>query len=288
VSWHREEFLELCAGYVLDCLDPRDRQRLEEHLALGCPECERALAEYSEGAVLLAKSLPEELPNPSLRDRVMIAASAGRREATQAPRLERIEPGVESRPRMPEPRVVKLEPERRGGGSPWTAIGWALAAALAVVAYLGFAQKQGAGRQVADLEAQLRAAQGRLADEQRWAAVLSAPGARVSVLAATPQARHGLAGRATIDPATRRAVLVLENVTAPPGRDYELWAIRGKAPRALGLIAANSAGRAIVHLDDVGDPRTLNAFAVSLEPKGGAPTTDAPTGPVVLVGKVSE
>lgn len=288
MSWHREEFLELCAGYVLDCLDPRDRQRLEEHLAEGCPECERALAEYSEGAVLLARALPEELPNPSLRERVMIAASAGQREATQAPRLERVEPRVESRPPSPKPRVMAIEPERRRGGSPWTGLGWALAAALALVAYLGYAQWQGAGRRVAGLEAQLRAAQGKLADEQRWAAVLSAPGARVSVLAATPQARRGLAGRATIDPATRRAVLVLDNVKAPPGRDYELWAIRGKAPKALGLIAANDQGRAVVHLEDVGDPKTLNAFAVSLEPRGGAPTPDAPTGPVVLVGKVSE
>ena len=43
----------------------------------------------------------------------------------------------------------------------------------------------------------------------------------------------------------------------------------------------------VLRLENVGDPKELAAFAVSLEPSGGAPTPDAPSGPVVMVGKVS-
>jgi len=48
------------------------------------------------------------------------------------------------------------------------------------------------------------------------------------------------------------------------------------------------AGRAVVRLEDVGDPATLQAIAGSLEPEGGSPNPAAPSGPVVMVGKVSD
>jgi anti-sigma-K factor RskA len=41
-----------------------------------------------------------------------------------------------------------------------------------------------------------------------------------------------------------------------------------------------------MRLDGVGSLDTLGAFAVSLEPSGGAPTPTAPTGPVVMLGKI--
>jgi anti-sigma-K factor RskA len=79
-------------------------------------------------------------------------------------------------------------------------------------------------------------------------------------------------------------VVVLEHSTPPAGRDYELWMIRDGKPRSLGVVRPDEHGDAVVRLEDVGDAATLAAFALSLEPTGGAPTDDAPTGPVVAVG----
>ena len=58
MSTHRGEYLELCAGYVLDVLEPEGRATLEAHLAEGCLECEAELARLSAGAFVLSTSVP--------------------------------------------------------------------------------------------------------------------------------------------------------------------------------------------------------------------------------------
>ena len=70
------------------------------------------------------------------------------------------------------------------------------------------------------------------------------------------------------------------------GKALELWALpKDGAPRSLGLIAAGSDTR--IRLAGT-DPRLVaaNAFAVSLEPRGGSPTGQ-PTGPVLCSGNVA-
>ena len=72
-----------------------------------------------------------------------------------------------------------------------------------------------------------------------------------------------------------------------PDRDFELWFIQGdNAPQSLGVVPVN--GRVQVQLDakmraSIG---AGTVFAVTLEPKGGAPA-GVPTGPIVAKGAVS-
>jgi anti-sigma-K factor RskA len=107
------------------------------------------------------------------------------------------------------------------------------------------------------------------------------------VLEITPQGERALRARATYDPATRSAVVVFENLKAPSGRDYQLWALHGATPRSLGVIKTDARGRAVMRLDNAGNPATLAAFAVSLEPAGGSRNPAGPSGPVVMLGKLS-
>ena len=79
---------------------------------------------------------------------------------------------------------------------------------------------------------------------------------------------------------------MFENVRAPQGSDYQLWAIVGGAPASLGVVKADAAGHAMMRLENVGEPKLLAAFAISLEPAGGSPNPNAPTGPVVMLGKL--
>ncbi|MGE0876207.1 MAG: anti-sigma factor [Burkholderiales bacterium] len=64
----------------------------------------------------------------------------------------------------------------------------------------------------------------------------------------------------------------------------ELWALpSGKAPRSLGVLAADDKLKLALHApadESLGD---VPALAVSLEPRGGSPT-GAPTGPVLFSG----
>ena len=42
----------------------------------------------------------------------------------------------------------------------------------------------------------------------------------------------------------------------------------------------------MMRLENLGEPKLLAAFAISLEPAGGSPNPNAPSGPVVMLGKL--
>jgi len=266
VSRHRAEHLDWCAAWVLGCLDEGDRQELERHLEEGCPICDAEIARLSEGSLRLAESAPPAMPRTSVRAATLERVRAAMAEETSRPR------GL-----LPMPR--------RGGGLRVT---WGLAAASIVLAvgvvslwYSGEATRRelaASHRTVADLQRALE-------DERAWSRLVAAKDVRAVQFSATPDAIPALRARGLWDPVTRRAVLVFELPATPAGHDYQLWGLTPAGPSSLGLVKADAAGRSMVRLPDAGDPSTLQAFAVSLEPAGGSPNPNAPSGPVILVGK---
>lgn len=272
MSIHRDEHLEMCAGLALGSLDEEDRRILERHLAEGCPECERALADFSTSVVALAASARSAKPSGDLRTRILDAVE---QEAAGGSAAER--------PRADGGRVVSMARHRPSRTS------WAWAAAAAALAVVTMMQWNAAEHLRADLEShrrQLAEAERRLAEERRWAEVLSAPDARAAELVITPAGVQALKARAVFDPRTSSAVIVFDHFTPPAGKDYELWAMRPDGVASLGVIKADAQGRATMRLEHLGAEDTLSGFAVSLEPQGGSPNPRAPTGPVVMVGKL--
>jgi anti-sigma-K factor RskA len=271
VSEHREEHLDLCAAYALGNLEPAERARLEEHLDHGCPTCEAALTKLSEATVLLAASAPAAQPSPALREKVLAAIRAEPRPV----------PVPDAEPRR---RSIPLKQRQV---TRWTDWAWgAVAAAMALASALLVGESNRLRAQLEDAREELQIIARRLAEEERLNEVLSAPGARVAVLELTPAGVQALRARVTYDPKTRSAVVVFENFSPPAGHDYELWAIRDAAPASLGLIKVDDKGNAVMRITDAGDPVSLQAFAVSLEPTGGSPNKAAPSGPVVMLGKL--
>jgi anti-sigma-K factor RskA len=130
--------------------------------------------------------------------------------------------------------------ERGRRGRVLTIASWAVAACLAVVAFLGWQH-----------------------DRERLA-VLEAAGAKSVALAPAAPDFGTLRGRAVYDPATGRAVFLLDNYRPPEGKDYELWAIRGGKPVSLGVARGAS-----ILVENLG---AIEALAVSLEEAGGSKT----------------
>jgi len=274
MSAHRDEHLDLCAGLVLGHLAEDERLALEAHLAEGCRACEVELARLGADAVRMAHAAPHLSAPAALRSRVLEAVRA---EARGARQVERGSTGAPARPTRAPARAARWIPT----------LAWAAAAVLAVVGIVQWRAATDLRRRLAAAEEARDRFARQLADEQRWATLALAPQARVIELKPTPSGAPALAARVTYDPATRRAILEVANFTPPADKDYQLWAITKSGPKSLGLLRADRGGRAVIRLPEVGDPATLDAFAVSLEERGGAPTPNAPAGPVVMVGKVA-
>jgi len=286
VNPHREEHLELCAGYVLGNLTEAEVAELEAHLKEGCGLCETEIHRLGRGAWAFAAATPRLLEPPALRGRVMEAIKEdGRDRGREGKRIAKREPRVRDvgRPPIPLPRRRSAAP----------VVAWLAAAAAVVVAAIGYTQWKEASRLRLDLgsaQAEISRLNQELKSERQWSAVALAPQTRVIQLAPTKDAAaagaSALHARVTYDPGTRQAIVSVTDLVTPAGKDYQLWAITKSGPASLGLVRADNEGRATIRLENVGDPFTLAAFAMSLEAEGGAPTSTAPAGPVVMVGKI--
>jgi len=284
VSQHRAEHLDLCAGWALGSLDAADAARLEAHVAAGCAVCDAALREFAEATELLAATAPAAEPPPALRTRVLEAARSTGAAGTAAAGAAAATPGAATPARD---RVVPIEGARARRGVPLGWIAAAVAAGLLVWTGTSLVRlRQGVATKdahIAALERERIDLQQRLAESGRWVGVVTAAEARVALLSPTAQGDAALRGRAIVDPGSRRAIVTFTNMHAPEGRAYELWTIRAGQPQSLGVIQSDAAGNAFLQLE-VGDVATLQALAVSLEPAGGSPTKNAPSGPVVMLG----
>jgi anti-sigma-K factor RskA len=227
---------KLTGAYAMDALDELERARFEQHLAQ-CEDCRAEVAELRETAALLAETTAVA-PPASLRDSVLAGISQVRPLAPEVPT---------------SPTRHDARPTARGRA--W--MPFLVAAALALVVGVGaLVMQPWAG---SDDVKRLTAA------EQ----VLQAPDAEEVFV------DLGEAGRATVvrSKSQDRAVISTEDmVSAPSGKDYELWFIEGDEFVSAGLMP-DEPDQTVV-LD--GSAAEAAAVGITVEPDGGSeqPTSD--------------
>ena len=84
-------------------------------------------------------------------------------------------------------------------------------------------------------------------------------------------------------PGGRLTVKLVAPQSIAADKSLELWAVPKEGPpRSLGLLAAD--GSVSLPLPANATPQSIPLLAVTLEPKGGSPNPNGPTGPIVFKG----
>jgi anti-sigma-K factor RskA len=249
---HDETFDELAAIYALGALDGQDLARFRAHLAQGCGECERVLAEGGEALSRAAADLASPPP------------AHVRRQLLQRIEAESATPG---RPKS-QRSVIALR---------WVASVAVVALVIsAVVTGLVAARYEARLGQLAREAAQLR---GQVAEQRQTLALLRDPETRVVALAGLEPSPRAT-GRMIWHERNGGMLVASGLPPVPRGKLYELWAIAGGKPIPAGTFAPDLNGRAVLTVKPV--EGRAEVFAVTLEPAPGVP---APTGPMYLASK---
>ncbi|MFJ7592377.1 anti-sigma factor domain-containing protein [Streptomyces sp. NPDC097617] len=228
----------LTGAYVLDALEPAERDAVERHLA-DCMSCAQEVRELSETVTRLGLAVAAP-PSPALRDEVMRRIATVRQEPPTTVKASR---GGHVRPR-------------------WRAPNWALAACFAAaVALGGVAVSQYEQAQ----EAREQAVRARIANDA-VGAVLASADARVS----TAPLRGGAVGTVVVSASRNQAVFAASGMPAPPsGKVYQLWYNDGGGRmRSAGLMDTGTpAAATLLH----GPVDTASGMGITVEPAGGSP-----------------
>jgi anti-sigma-K factor RskA len=129
-----------------------------------------------------------------------------------------------------------------------------------------------------DLQNQLQQSSARLDTMEKDAALLQSPGVKMAAMLGTADPKV----YATIywDTASKDVYLMINNLPRPVSdKQYQLWALLNGQPIDLGMIEVKQE-RLLYRMKNV---QNAQAFAITLEPKGGSPT---PTSTPIVLSKL--
>ena len=248
---------KLAAEYVLGTMKGGARRRFEALLQQE-PQVRRITAQWQDRLHPLAQFSPDVTPSPQLWQSI-----AGR-----------LKLGVAT-PAVPRQSFWQnLRDDLafwRGLGMASTALATILIAVLATRAPIVGSGSLPAVATTATTATTAPLATGNGAPQLSYVAMLADERAQPVAVVTGDETNHRLTVR-----------LVLAQTVAAD-RSLELWAVpKSGAPRSLGLVAAS--GSVTLQLPADTTPQTVSLLAISLEPKGGSPNRNAPTGPIVYKG----
>ncbi|MBI3578699.1 MAG: anti-sigma factor [Ignavibacteriales bacterium] len=288
----RHTYLELCIPYILGRLNPGNKKQFEAHIRTGCKECTKELAELENSLALLPLALKQQAPPAGAKERLIAKAVSGKFELPR-PEKSRAEKGRPERTAKPE--ISKRAEDAvvaRMATAPKVQRSWygyaTTFAAILIIAALGLYTNdliKTIGKQNAQIvalqdEVQRRGEVLKILQSQRIDMVL------MNGLEVNPAGY----GKIIWDPVKKTAIFQVANLpVVPQGKDYQLWIIKNKKPVSAGVFAVTSEKEGGSYFKvmslEVNERKDFDAFAVTLEPKGGVPQ---PTGAMYLLGATAK
>jgi anti-sigma-K factor RskA len=256
VNDHQGHDLDLAGAYVLDALEPEERDAFEHHLQ-SCAACRTEVAELRSVVDILPLVVEQIEPSTSLRERILADIEP---LESELPNLTSLPGGV------PRPAGIRRPWFERGGR-------YLAVAAAAVIVALG-------GWNV-HLQQEVHN-QPAAAGYYRDVAAAVASGASVWRVAGT--AGDPAASAAMVQPRghTPAYLLVHGLAPAPSHRVYQLWLMRGGKPTSAGVFSPSGSDPQVVRLPVPATGYTQTAVTVEPGPNGSPQPTTSP----ILLGRI--
>ncbi len=256
IPQHSELLDILAARYALGLMRGGARRRFESHARQSATVRARILLWQERMHAMMELPSPVQ-PSPNVWKRIENSLSAlPHRIVQSSPILQQM-----------QSTLTRLRQQLV-----WWRAGAVFAGIAAVVGTLFSLQSaqnlEGRGQQIVQLERQLQ--QQTTQQQVQYVAVLADEKSDASVLV-------------TFDPDKKR--LVLQRVGGyqeATDKSLQLWALPpGQAPQSLGVMSQDKVLKLTAAPEQIQNVPTL---AISLEPKGGVPSSSGPTGPVLFKG----
>jgi anti-sigma-K factor RskA len=266
----RAEELELFALGAL----PEDQAAVVQAHVSGCEECAGKLAQARGSAALLAFAVPQERPAATVKAELMGRIRASRE--AEAHSAWPVKPSVTESGGFGE-----RKPDAKSGW--WN---WVLAPVAVALALVSFALSWQNRRIAGELERERRAAEEILQDREqieKLVGVLAAPDTVTVKLAGTIDAANA-SGVVKFNAKAGVVLYAADLPSLPKDKSYQMWLVPANgAPISAGLLGPGGRAWGNMWTAEVPANTAAKAFAVTVEPVGGAPQ---PTGPKVLLGAV--
>lgn len=267
------EELELLA---LGALPEDQAESIQGHVE-ECVECAGKLAESRGHACLLAFAVKQDRPAGTVKAELMARIRVGREaeEHYAWPAKMQEPPGAK--------RTAESKSEARSG---W--LNWVLVVAAIALGLISFALSWQNRRIAAELHRERKAAESLIRDRQqieKFVGVLAAADTVTIQMSATRDGSKGSSSGVVKFNTKAGVVLYSADLPAlPRDKSYQMWLVpTNGAPISVGLLGPGGRAWGSMWTGEVPANTQAKAFAVTIEPVGGAAQ---PTGTKVLVGSV--
>ncbi len=273
---------DLIAGYALGDLNPEEAARLRQILDED-PACSQEVSSYEEAIALLPYSLPDAVPSPELKHKILSAARAESSHPVNEVPASNV---------IPLKRLSAASPPARRWRQWMPAISSGIAAVALVSFGVGQAQLGKQSQQTVALQQQLEetnrtveSLRSELNANQQVTALLDDPTTQIHALVGEVPSQSGdraTSARILVKPGAKEVTLVAQNLPQlPADQIYRFWSVTeaSPTPQYCGQFRPDDSGTALWTAVDAACVENPLQTMVTLDALD-APTTSP--GPVVM------
>ncbi|MGK7371369.1 MAG: anti-sigma factor [Candidatus Halalkalibacterium sp. M3_1C_030] len=273
---NKEKFEELCAGYVLNALEPEEREEFEK-LLQDASDKERELFHQMQSAAN------------------QIAFSVQENQAPEAVR-ERILDQVKTESKDDDTSLTGGVSAGSEDSNNFDRTTFAIAASfalllvtLSLVFYSFNLSTEISSKEeiIEEQQARITELQNDVQQKEELLSILESREVDLVMMSGMEVNPNGY-GKIIWDSEANRALLQVSNLPAVPSdKDYQLWIIKNNKPVSAGVFAVNDPQKdSFFKIEEMAaSEQAADAFAITMEPKGGMPQ---PTGDMYLMGNMNK